>query len=169
MSDKVKWSRPGTYWGIEMRSQLEISWACMLSDHDVPWRYEPFRILGDAYLPDFVIEDFGIIECKGVLTLEERHVLARVAHWLELEGGMLLVAKHRAREMRRDGTLARKAIFPWCSECRTVHDYGSVAVENYVTHNEMAMFIGYDYQWRWKCGRTFRGRGPQNEDSHVRR
>lgn len=55
------------YAGCLFRSRLEARWAVFFDVWGLKWRYEPDAFLlpsGRAYLPDFLLEGIGYVECK---------------------------------------------------------------------------------------------------------
>lgn len=61
-----------TYRGIQMRSKLEAEFAWYLDEKAFTWQYEPavFGPVGEGYLPDFLIHEFGThcyVEVKPTL------------------------------------------------------------------------------------------------------
>lgn len=78
LNRKIKNATPIEIDGIKFRSKLESRIAKLLSDENITYQYEPFKIqyipkfkyLGTTYraayyTPDFVIDNKFIIECKG--------------------------------------------------------------------------------------------------------
>jgi len=55
------------YAGVRFRSRAEARWAVFFDALKLKWQYEPegYQLPnGDCYLPDFVLEKFGIVEIK---------------------------------------------------------------------------------------------------------
>lgn len=78
MNKKIKNATIEVYKGITFRSKLEASCAKLLDELNIPYQYEPFKIillpkfnyLGKtlrewSYTPDFVIFNNIIVEVKG--------------------------------------------------------------------------------------------------------
>lgn len=78
VNKKIKNATPTKYNGIQFRSKLEAEIAKVLDANQVPYQYEPFKIVliptfkymdetirSWTYTPDFVVYNNVIIEVKG--------------------------------------------------------------------------------------------------------
>ncbi len=81
-------SIPGTVNGVELRSQLEVSFAQELQRRGIHWQYEPERIGAGHYLVDFYLPDLRCwVEVKGRYELRDDLLLPNVAINLKRERG----------------------------------------------------------------------------------
>ena len=77
-----KYKRPGRYWYqcpdgeyVSMRSGWEVAYAEWLDGKGIKWKYEPKTFIlseGNAYTPDFLLEDGTYVEVKGWLTAKHK-------------------------------------------------------------------------------------------------
>lgn len=75
---------PGKFKGVQMRSQLEISFAAEIEKRGIVWIYEEERLGEGNYLVDFHLPEIKMwVEVKGRFTARDHYLLKDVAETLK--------------------------------------------------------------------------------------